>query len=238
MGDGATQGAGVARARHLAVLDPGLRVAELDCFNRLARHAPLPCTYHLPALFGLDSLARASDGLAGVVVLGSGASVNDALPWQDALIDWLRPRLADGLPYLGLCYGHQLLAHVYGARVAVVFPGDQKARGWRQIALDANPLWGAACRGDVLVSHREAVVDAPPPLRVVGRSDAVAIEALAVEGRPQWGLQAHPEATAAFAANNHLGVAPEPAALAFGHGIVDRFAAWVAAGGQSTGSRS
>lgn len=224
--------------RHLAVIDPGLRVAELDCFNRLSCRAPLPCTYHLPALFGLDSLERADAGLAGVVVLGSGASVNDALPWQDALIDWLAPRLADGLPFLGLCYGHQLLAQVYGGRVATVFPGDQKARGWRRIALDANPLWGAACGGDVLVSHREAVVHAPPPLQVVGRSDAVAIEALAVAGRPQWGLQCHPEATAAFAVHNHLGVTPDPAELAFGHDLVDRFSAWVAARGQSTDSRS
>jgi GMP synthase (glutamine-hydrolysing) len=215
--------------RHLAVLDPGLRVAELDCFNRLSCRAPLPCTYHLPALFGLDSLLRAEDGLAGVVVLGSGASVHDALPWQSALMDWLAPRLAAGLPFLGLCYGHQLLAHLYGARVEVVFPGDRKARGWRRVDLDPNPLWGAACGGEVLVSHREAVVYAPPPLQVVGRSDAVAIEALVVAGRSQWGLQCHPEATAAFAANNHLGVTPDPAALAFGHGIVDRFTAWVAA---------
>src|SRR5687767_4113928 len=98
-------------ARTVAVIDPAVRVPELDCFNRMSRRTTARLTYRLPALFGLESLYR-EDALAGVVILGSGASVNESHPWQDALRDWLRPRLAAGTPVLGLCYGHQLLADV------------------------------------------------------------------------------------------------------------------------------
>ena len=42
--------------RHIAIIDPGTRVPELDCFNQLTRRSPVPLTYHLPALFGVDSL--------------------------------------------------------------------------------------------------------------------------------------------------------------------------------------
>ena len=40
----------------IAVIDPGSRVAELDTFNVMSSLSPLPLSYHLPALFGMDSL--------------------------------------------------------------------------------------------------------------------------------------------------------------------------------------
>jgi GMP synthase-like glutamine amidotransferase len=215
---------------HVAVIDPGLRVAELDCFNRISRRSPLRCTYHLPAMFGLDSLRRAEAGLAAVIVLGSGASVNDSLGWQDGMIDWLRPRLAADLPYLGLCYGHQLLAAALGGRVDFLFPDREKRKGLREIRLDADPLWGAATHGPVLVSHREGVVGLPSGASVVGRSDEVAVEALRLDGRRQWGLQSHPEATPAFALNNDVPFSGDPAVLQFGNRLVDAFLDRVAAG--------
>src|SRR4029078_898838 len=78
---------------HVAIVDPAVRVPELDCFNRMSRASTVPLTYHLPALFGLDSLVRSAEGVEGRVVLGSGASVNDDLPWQDELRSWLEPLL-------------------------------------------------------------------------------------------------------------------------------------------------
>ncbi|MBA2320476.1 MAG: gamma-glutamyl-gamma-aminobutyrate hydrolase family protein [Deltaproteobacteria bacterium] len=209
--------------RHIAVIDPGVRVPELDCFNRMSRRSRLPTTYHLPALFGMDSLLRAEDGLAGVVVLGSGASVNDALPWQDALSAWLRPRLDGGTPFLGLCYGHQLGAHLLGGAVDYLSPDRQKLVGMREIRLHDNVLWGEAVAGRLMVSHRETVVRLPDRCRVVGTSPEVAVEAFAHETLPIWGFQAHPEATPAFARNNGVPFDEDPSVLAFGHALVDGF---------------
>ncbi len=208
---------------HIAVLDPGTRVPELDCFNRMSCRARVPLTYHLPAMHGLDSLHPAAEGLRAVVIVGSGASVNDPLPWQTALRGWLDPRVADGLPVLGLCYGHQLLAHLLGGEVGFLHLDQHKERGLRDVSLESDPLWGNACSGPMMVSHREVVTRLPPGAVLRGSTSLVEVEAFAHVRLPVWGVQAHPEATAAFAANNGIPFDAEPSVLEFGHGLVDAF---------------
>ena len=44
-------------------------------------------------------------------------SANDDEPYVHAEIDWLRVPLAEGVPYLGICLGAQMLAKHLGARV-------------------------------------------------------------------------------------------------------------------------
>lgn len=215
---------------HIAVVDPAMRTPELDCFNRMSLGSPVPLTYHLPALFGMASLADAGADLLGVIVLGSGASVNEDHAWQTELRAWLRPRIAAGTPMLGLCYGHQLLATVLGGEVGYAFGDQHKASGLRRVRLSENPLWGAACEGPLLVSHREAVIRVPEESAVVGTSDDVAVEALAHRRLPIWSFQSHPEATPAFASNNGVHLDAPPEVLGFGHGIVDRFLRRVAGG--------
>ncbi len=210
-------------SRHIAVVDPGTRVPELDCFNRMSRASPVPLTHHLPALHGCDSLHRVSDGLAGIVILGSGASVHDDFDWQRELDEWLLPRVDAGVPVLGLCYGHQHLAHRLGGDVGFLFEDHHKLKGLRRVELDADRLWGEACAGPLMVSHREVVTRLPEGFRVVARSEACPIDAMSHPTRPMWGFQPHPEATTAFAANNDVPFDADPEVLAFGHSLVDAF---------------
>jgi GMP synthase-like glutamine amidotransferase len=213
----------VSRLGQVAVIDPGTRVPEIDCFNRMSLASPLPLTYHLVAQYGTESLARGGDDIVGIVVLGSGASVNDDAPWLEALSAWLEPRVAAGVPALGLCFGHQLLARLLGGRVGFLFDDRRKLRGMRRVSLAANRLWGEAAEGPLLVTHAEVVAELPPECDGVGRSDEVAVEAFAHRTLPVWGFQAHPEATPAFARNNAVPFDADPAVLAFGHGLVDAF---------------
>jgi hypothetical protein len=126
------------------VIDPAMHTPELDCFNRMATSAPAPLTYHLPALHGMASIRRAEANATGVVVLGSASSVNDRLPWQLELGDWLLPRMHDGLPTLGLCFGHQLIGQLLGAQVEYLFPDHHKLQGFESTQLAASSLWGEA----------------------------------------------------------------------------------------------
>jgi GMP synthase-like glutamine amidotransferase len=214
---------------HVAVIDPGMRVPELDCFNRMSRRSPVPLTYHLPALHGLDSLRRAEDGLLGLVVLGSAASVNEAHDWQDALADWLAPRVLGGTPSLGLCYGHQLFARLGGGAVGFLHPDHHKEKGAREVPVAGARLWSDR-RVPLVVSHREAVVRAPDGFRVVGATPTCAIEVMEHASLPVWSFQAHPEATAAFLRNNDVPWPLPESELAHGHALVDAFLAACARG--------
>ena len=110
-----------------------------------------------------------------------------------------------------------------GGEVGYATEDRTKYRGLRPVRLAANPLWGPACEGPLMVSHREMVVRVPEEVDVVGVSDVIPVEALAHRTLPAWGFQAHPEATAAFARNNDVPFDGPEDVLAFGHRVVDAF---------------
>lgn len=78
--------------------------------------------------YGLDvrrpcmgqALPRSVRDYAGVVVFGGPMSANDCqeLDFIRKEIDWLATPLKEGVPYLGICLGGQLLARQLGAKVA------------------------------------------------------------------------------------------------------------------------
>ncbi len=63
-----------------------------------------------------DSLPSAKE-CSGVVVTGSHSMVTDELDWSEHLIEWIAELLDAGVPFLGICYGHQLLARAAGGTV-------------------------------------------------------------------------------------------------------------------------
>lgn len=207
---------------HIMVIDPAMRIAELDCFNQMQMHSPLPLTYHLPSMFGIDSLA-AEDmaSVRGIVILGSASSVNERAPWQSALESWLMPQLEKKIPTLGICYGHQMLAHMFGGRVDYMHPDREKFKGMRTIELSGSPWWmQGACT--LVVSHNEAVVEAPPSMTVMAKSANVAIDGLQHRTLPIYSLQPHPEATPDFL-RNHAIPGVSAGGLNQGHALVRAF---------------
>jgi len=208
---------------HITVIDPAVRVPELDVLNRISGASPLSITYHLPGLHGMRSLELVAGDPAGIVLLGSGSSVHDALPWQQELGAWLRARMEAGIPTLGLCFGHQFVAHLFGAEVGYLRQDRAKHLGFFQTQLEPDALWGGkAVSGELYCAHREQVIALPPGFRSVGRSGDLPLEALRHESLPLWTFQAHPEATRGFI-ENQGDTLPAPGRLAFGHSLVDAF---------------
>ena len=110
---------------HLMIIDPAVVKPALDSFNRIASIAPYPVTYHLPALYGTTSLRMYNNNVRGVIVMGSAASVNDNNKWQQDISDIMIDASSKGIPVLGLCYGHQLIGHIYGGKVEPLWSGEK-----------------------------------------------------------------------------------------------------------------
>ena len=136
----------------------------------------------------------------GVVVLGSRASVHDEYPWLGALGDWLDPILRgdESVPVLGICFGHQLIAHRAGGLVGYLHPDRRQELGVRETTFEGSRLAPGTFRMKVVVSHGECVERVPAGFRAVARRDGVPIDALEHEQLPVFSVQFHPEARAEF----------------------------------------
>ena len=135
------------------------------------------------------------------LITGSKDSVYDNLPWIDELVAFLRRVLAAGKKVIGICFGHQLMAHFFGGRVAPA------AQGWvvgvHTSQIDkVKPWMGAVTQPEVslLSSHKDQVVELPADAEVF-MSNAFCPVAGFTMGSQVLNLQGHPEFVAAYASD-------------------------------------
>lgn len=208
--------------KHFVVIDPAVKTAELDCLNNIVKMAERKCTYHLPAMMGLASLATESlDEIQGVVVFGSAASVHDNLSWQKPFEAWLGKILERKIPTFAICYGHQMIAHMFGGRVRYIEESRQKQSGFRSIKF-SEPSIFEKLEGELLVSHNELVSEVPKDFKEIARSDKFAADALQHKNLPIFSFQPHPEAIGEFVRTRNIGHVPLER-LQFGHSLVQNF---------------
>jgi len=123
----------------------------------------------------------------GVILSGGPASVyaEDAYEF-DADIFTL------GIPILGICYGHQLVARALGG---VVERTDSAEFGKTRLdAVAESKLFdGLAVHQDVWMSHRDVVTQAPPGFRVTAATSESPVAAMEDQDRAICGVQFHPE---------------------------------------------
>lgn len=212
---------------HLMVIDPGVYTPEIDTFNLIASLSPIPCTYHLPAMFGFASFPHDFTDVRGIIVLGSAASVHERLPWQLSLEDWLRPALDKGVPVLGCCYGHQMLAYMFGGDVGYVNETREKLKGVRRVNVVNNRLWNSGERR-LIVTHAEVVLQLPAEFEVLASSEDITIDGLIHRSKPVFGFQSHLEATKVFLAGHEMLDEKTSSALSDGHELLRRFVHMVA----------
>jgi len=139
------------------------------------------------AVADINRRASEFDGVRGIVISGGPASV--AEPTSPAV----DPGIYDlGLPILGICYGHQLLARDLRGRVS---RGEVKEYGHSSLRHADSPLFrGLPDRSlTVWMSHGDTVVEVPAGFEVVGETDDCGIAAMQHRERRLFGLQFHPE---------------------------------------------
>ncbi|KFA31902.1 glutamine amidotransferase, partial [Xanthomonas vasicola pv. musacearum NCPPB 4384] len=110
---------------------------------------------------------------AGIIVSGSAAFVTDRADWSERSAEWLRHAAHQGMPLLGICYGHQLLAHALGGEVDYNPAGRESGT----IALELHPpaeqdplFAGLPPQFPAHATHLQTVVRAPDGAVVLAHS--------------------------------------------------------------------
>jgi len=141
----------------------------------------------------------APNTLAGIVVTGSHAMVTDHAPWSERLAVWLRHCIDAGVPVLGICYGHQLMAYAMGGRVGYNPRGMEI--GTHDIALCRHAAEDDLFRHlpqtfPAQLVHAQSVLELPPGATLLAGNAHEPHQAFRL-GRTAWGVQFHPEFSAA-----------------------------------------
>jgi len=138
---------------------------------------------------GTDAL----DGAAALIISGSPRDAVAKDNWTRAALELTSAAISCGMPVFGVCYGHQLLGRLAGARVA------RNPLGWEggecvvQATDEPSPL-GFEGGKRVLESHQDSVFDAPAGTRILATNEHSAVQA--AEWAPGvYGVQFHPEFT-------------------------------------------
>ncbi|MHB9287702.1 type 1 glutamine amidotransferase [Halobacteriales archaeon Cl-PHB] len=97
----------------------------------------------------------------GCIVTGSRASVYWEEPWITDLKEWVGSAIERDRPFLGVCYGHQLLADVLGGEVEAM---DEYEIGYRTVEHDGTSplLAGVDEEFTVFTTHSDRVAELPP----------------------------------------------------------------------------
>lgn len=133
--------------------------------------------------------------VAGAIVTGSHAMVSDRLPWSEKLAAWLRSATAEEIPVLGICYGHQLLAHALGGDVGFHPNGIELgtvAIELKKCARDDPLFGGLPDKFPAQVVHRQTVLRLPDGAVLLAGNAFEPHQAFRV-GNSVWGVQFHPE---------------------------------------------
>lgn len=131
-----------------------------------------------------------------VIITGSAALVTDHADWSEATARWVADAASNTrILILGICYGHQLLAHALGGEVT------DNPRG-RQIgttdviptpAAANDPILGNTSEAlHIPVSHMQSVRRLPDGSRLLAATAGDPNHAFAIGDRI-WGMQCHPE---------------------------------------------
>jgi len=131
-----------------------------------------------------DALDAGND-YVGIVLSGGPSSV-----WESSHDRVVEELLSRGVPLLGICYGHQLLAKVLGGAVGRS-PKPEFGPTLVRILEPVGILEGFPETLRVWMSHYDAVLEPAPGMRVLAESEGSPVAAFEHHGN--YGVQWHPE---------------------------------------------
>ncbi len=166
----------------VVVLDFGAQYAQL--IARKVRQCRVYCEI-LPFDAPLEQIL--SHNPKGVIFSGGPASVYEVEAPQCA-----EALFHSGIPILGICYGHQLMAHMLGGKVT---PADKREFGKTELYVENEaPLYtGLNPRLICWMSHGDYVLEPPPGFTATSKTVTCPTASMANVEKKLFGVQYHPE---------------------------------------------
>ena len=146
----------------------------------------------------IDCKKIVEEGYKGIVFTGGPNSVYDEKsPHFDPEI------LNLGIPVLGICYGHQLMAYMAGGKVGSAESSSEY--GKTTVFFEESPLFeGTPAESVCWMSHTDFVSDLPEGFKVIAHSSKCGCAAMSCDERKLYGVQFHPEVTHSVYGQNML----------------------------------
>ncbi|MBX4191472.1 MAG: glutamine-hydrolyzing GMP synthase [Candidatus Doudnabacteria bacterium] len=125
--------------------------------------------------------------IKGIILSGGARSVYEKNPPK-----FNKQVLNLGIPVFGICYGHQLIAHTLGGKVA---SGKSGEYGLMDLTIvnNKNILSGLNKSSKVWMNHRDVVIKLPKDFTVTANTNYSKIASYANSREKIYGVQFHPE---------------------------------------------
>jgi len=138
-----------------------------------------------------------SQNWTAVIVTGSAYMITEHLVWMNQTQQWLAKAFEAGVPTLGVCFGHQLIADMLGGQVGYNSLGRHMgiSRFTLNQAGQQDPILGSLSPShtfNTLVSHQQHVISLPDHVTLLGSCDQDSNHAFRYKTHV-WGVQFHPE---------------------------------------------
>ena len=137
---------------------------------------------------------QSPDACDAYVITGSANGVYDADPWIAELIQFIQASYAAGKRLVGICFGHQILAHALGGHA------EKSEKGWglglKTFDVVQSKPWmeEGLARCALYFAHQDQVMTLPPQAERLG-GNGFCPNAFFVIGEQVLGIQGHPEFT-------------------------------------------
>ncbi len=134
------------------------------------------------------------------IITGSPNGAYDPDPWIARLGQFIREGYADGRKFVGICFGHQMIAQALGGRVQK-WPGGW-GFGLRTFNINQPKLWmnGRPDHVSLYFAHQDQITKLPSGAELLASDPFCAIDMYTI-GSQILGIQGHPEFTTAIMAD-------------------------------------
>lgn len=134
-----------------------------------------------------EFLENSTNNIKGIILSGGPKSV-----YENNAIMINKNILEKGIPLLGLCYGHQLIAHMANGKIG---PAEKKEFGETEIIIDKQSkiLNSIDKHTKVWMNHGDSILKLPNNYESIAHSANTPIAAFKHKKLPIYGMQWHPE---------------------------------------------